>query len=83
MIVALSRWSTDGSCSLPRGRIERRPESGSFERQGDSLRLHAERWVSIRSGAPTYTRNRVITARLTASTLTVDGEEWPVVALPR
>jgi hypothetical protein len=54
--------------------------SGSFERQGESLRLHAERWVSIRSGAPAYARNRVIEARLTASTLTVDGEEWPVRA---
>jgi hypothetical protein len=52
--------------------------SGSFERQGESLRLHAERWVSIRSGAPLYSRNRVITARLTASTLVVDGEEWLV-----
>jgi hypothetical protein len=57
--------------------------SGSFERQGESLRLHAERWVSIRSGAPAYTRNRVIEARLTASTLTIDGEEWPVVASRR
>jgi hypothetical protein len=54
--------------------------SGSFERQGESLRLRAERWVSIRSGVPSYTRNRVIEARLTASALTLDAEEWPVRA---
>jgi hypothetical protein len=62
------------------GNHRSRSGSGFFERRGESLRLQAERWVSIRSGAPTYSRNRVIEARLTASTLTVDGEEWPVIA---
>jgi hypothetical protein len=54
--------------------------SGSFERQGEVLRLRAERWLSVRAGQPVYARDRTVEARLTPSTLTVAGDEWRVRA---
>lgn len=54
--------------------------SGSFERQGGVLRLRAQRWLSVRSGQPTYARDRTVEAQLTSLTLTVEGEEWRVRA---
>ena len=58
--------------------------SGSFERHGQRLRLHAERWLSIRTGRPRYSRDRIIDARLTSSMLTIPGEPaWPVIRATR
>ena len=57
--------------------------SGTYERQAESLELRVDRWVSVRGGRATYTRDRTIAATLTSSAFVVDGEAWPVRAARR
>ena len=57
--------------------------SGTYERQAESLELRADRWISVRGGRATYTRDRTIAATLTSSPFVVDGAAWPVGAARR
>jgi hypothetical protein len=52
--------------------------SGTFERQGETLRLRAEAWIAVDGGQPTYSRDRLVTARLTGAALTIGDLKWPV-----
>ena len=55
--------------------------SGTFERNGDHLRLRAERWFTVEDGEPTYARDRVVEATLGDSTLKIG--EGPVLRIKK